>query len=605
MNRWLAVAMPDERIFGLYLFSALVIAFLSWLYYRKLEHGKRPEKMDKGFLAYVLDRDVFLHRSALQDYIYFFVNAVIYVGIISQLLISTHFFMLGAHGGLQNLFGVREAGVVAPSAWTLILYTILYVLLLDFAIFITHLAQHKIPILWEFHKVHHSAEVLTPITLYRMHPVDLFFSGIVASALAGFGFAGFYYLTGETPTAFEFMGLNIILFLFYLLGYNLRHSHIWLSYPAWLSHILISPAQHQIHHSTEYRHFDKNLGLIFAFWDRLFGTLYVPQSYEKISYGINKKKPNPFRNVLDMYVQPFVGAWKLIYPDSKSGQRALIFVLAVIFFMANYVIFYSLDRTIQAQHRPLPSVHIEDLTWAEVRRSLDNGTVDTIIIATGGTEQGGPHLVLGKHNYIVRHNAEEIAKRFGGTLVAPVIAFVPEDIHMQWAGTISVPEEVLEGLLRATAENYITHGFKNILFIGDSHANQAPQEKVAAALTEAHGANGVKVVHVGEYYTGHKQKEWLLERGFTEEQIGTHAGIRDTSEILFIRPDALRREPWLVNGYHPGHTGDPTLASRKLGKELTELKVNAALNQIRGVITREGKKTTPDQAIQKIKYLEP
>ena len=215
MNRWMAVAMPDERIFGLYLASALLIAFFSWLYYRKLGADKRPEKTEKGFLAYILDRDVFLHRSAVQDYVFFFVNGIIYVGIISQLLISTHFFMIGAHGGLQKMFGMREAGIVDPSLWTLALYTIVYVLLVDFAIYITHLAQHKVPILWEFHRVHHSAEVLTPITVYRMHPVDLFFSGIVASALAGFGFAGFYYLTGETPTAFEFMGTNILLFLFY------------------------------------------------------------------------------------------------------------------------------------------------------------------------------------------------------------------------------------------------------------------------------------------------------------------------------------------------------------------------------------------------------
>src|SRR5690606_24355142 len=115
-----------------------------------------------------------------------------------------------------------------------------------------------------------------------------------------------------------------------------RHSHIWLNYPEWLSHIFISPAQHQIHHSTEVRHFDKNLGLIFAFWDKLFGTLYVPKGYEKFSFGINKKKPNPFNNVWDMYVQPFRGAWQLVCPHSKARKRAFIFVLAVIFFIANY-----------------------------------------------------------------------------------------------------------------------------------------------------------------------------------------------------------------------------------------------------------------------------
>ncbi len=580
LKRWLAIATPDERIFILYIVSAVALAFASFLFYRLVTPQEKPEKIDKGFWAYLLDKDVFLHKSARQDYIYFFVNGLIYVGIISQLLLSTHFFMVLFYAGLQNMFGIAETAIMPVELWTIALYTLVYALFLDFAIFITHYAQHKIPILWQFHKVHHSAEVLTPITLYRMHPVDLFVAGVVASLLAGLAFAGYYYLTAETPQAYEIMGVNILVFLFYLLGYNLRHSHIWLNYPGWLSHIFISPAQHQIHHSVAPKHFDKNLGLIFAFWDKLFGTLYVPRTYEKLEYGINKKKPNPFDSVWDLYMQPFRNAWKIVKPNERYTERALVFMLMLAFIGINYAAFWGLDRKAIANSFTLPSVHIEELTWTEVRRALDREDIDTIIIPTGGTEQNGPHVVLGKHNYVIRHTAGEIAARLGHAVVAPVMAYVPEEPHMGWAGTVSVPEDVFEAVLEAAAQSYKTHGFRNILFIGDSAGNQNPQIRVAEKLTAAWQDDNVRVFHIGDYYSANNQIGWLEGQGYTREQIGGHAGIRDTSEMLFIHPDGFRENPVTIDGQSTGYNGEPDKASAAIGEQMAELKIQAALSQI-------------------------
>ncbi len=584
----MAVAMPDQRIFGLYLVSALLLAFLSYLYFRYAAKTKKPDNMDKSFFAFVFDRDVYTHPSAKQDYLYFFVNGLLYVGIISQLLISVHFFMLFFYNALQNSFGIQDTALMSPSLLSLVLYTLVYTLLLDFAVFITHYAQHKVPILWEFHKVHHSAEVLTPITLYRMHPVDLFFSGLVIALMAGLAFAGFYYLTGETPEVYKVMGINIAIFLFYLLGYNLRHTHVWLSYPGWLSHILISPAQHQIHHSTAPKHIDKNMGLIFAFWDWAFKTLYTPAGYEKISYGINKKEPNPFASVWALYIQPFKKAWKIICPDKESREKGFIFALVLIFCIANYSVFLMLDQRAQAKSNVLPSVHIEDLTWTEVQRSLDQG-YDTIIIPTGGTEQNGPHLVIGKHYYVVRHTSGAIAEKLGNTLVAPVISYVPEDVHMEWPGTISVSERIFEGLLEAAAESYVAHGFKNILFIGDSFGNQSAQEKIAHKLSKRRKKDNVTVVHISAYYSANSQTDWLINEGYTKEQIGGHAGIRDTSEMMFINPDGVRSQPVIIKNRVTGNNGDPALANAKIGETMTNLKIEAALKQIRALIP--GKKT--------------
>ena len=590
MHRWMAVIHPDERIFGLYLVSACILAFFSWLYYKHAEKREKPESAGKSFLSYLFDKDAFLHPSAKQDYLYFFINGFIYVGIISQLLISTHLFTVLFHTGLDNTFGVQEAPIVQASLLTLIVYTLVYALLTDFSVYITHYLQHKVPILWEFHKVHHSAEVLNPITLYRMHPVDMIFTGVVAAILLGGGFAGFFYLTGEMPNAYEYMGLNIIVFLFYLFGYNLRHSHIWLAYPRWLSNILISPAQHQIHHSIEPKHFDKNMGLIFAFWDKLFGTLYVPAHYEKISYGISKAKPNPFNNVWEMYVTPFKNAWRIMNKGAskKLSERAVVFIAFLLFLIFNYTIFLSFDRALMAENKVMNIVHTEDLTWTEIQRAMDERGFDTIIIPTGGIEQNGAHLTLGKHGFIVHHNAGVIAKRLGKTFVAPVISYVPEEIHMDYAGTVSVPDKVFESLLEATARSYYRHGFKNILFIGDSFGNQVPQQNIANKLSSEWRDENITIAHISDYYNVEGQLEWLMQnKGLSKEQIGGHAGIRDTSEIMHIYPEGLRKDPWFVEGRDTGHSGLVTLSSKEIGEQMTTIKVESALKQIKSILGKE------------------
>ncbi len=283
---WLAVIVPSQRIFFLYLLTAAVLAFFSYLSLRALEAKARPENADKGFLRYLIDMEVLTHPSSRQDYKFFFVNGLIYYGILSQLLVGMHSFANLFIGFLVFAFGPVEAPLFEVTPLSVAIYTVLAVLVFDFAVYFLHYLHHRIPVLWEFHKVHHSAEVLTPITLYRMHPVDLFLTGLAAAALTGLGFAVFFYLTGKEPSPYTLFNLNIIVFAFYLAGYNLRHSHIWLNYPAWLSKIFVSPAQHQIHHSSDPKHFDKNMGLIFSFWDGLFGTLYIPRTYEKLKYGL-------------------------------------------------------------------------------------------------------------------------------------------------------------------------------------------------------------------------------------------------------------------------------------------------------------------------------
>ncbi len=322
IQNFMAPLLPSMSLFYLYVVSAFIISAVVFFLFERCEEEKRPEEIEKGLFGYIFDRKIWLHPSAKQDYYFFIVNTFIYSGIIAHFMISGHI-VFNAFGNMFDaVLGPRQEALFSLSVFTSLAYTLVAVLAIDFAIFLTHYVQHKFAPLWHFHSVHHSAEVLNIVTVYRQHPVDLFITGTFMVILTEAAFAFYAYLTMSEPAQLTIGGLNIVLFGFYLLGYNLRHSHIWLSYPRWLSYIFISPAQHQTHHSIDEKHFDKNFGFIFAIWDWLFGTLYVPKGYEKLEFGISRAEPNPFASVFELYLKPFQLAWKEI-----AGSRPFRYVM--------------------------------------------------------------------------------------------------------------------------------------------------------------------------------------------------------------------------------------------------------------------------------------
>jgi len=284
---------PAARLWWGYLAGALALVFLVWRF-----GGGRGWR---GFLAFAFPRTVFGHASAKVDYKFFVVNKASFGFFVAPLVAIeptasgwAHDLLSGDAGGLG-----LEAGPFALAAFTLAA-----ILAFDFGIWLSHWLQHRVPWLWEFHKVHHSAEILTPVTNYRMHPVDEIQSAIVVGLCSGLVYGLFRFLYAEPPPEYSILGLNAALFAFYLFGFNLRHSHVWLSYPGWLSRLFVSPAQHQIHHSRDPRHFDRNFGLIFAFWDWAFGTLYVPLGKENLEFGLGEES-RAFDGVAALYLAPF------------------------------------------------------------------------------------------------------------------------------------------------------------------------------------------------------------------------------------------------------------------------------------------------------------
>ncbi|NIM49040.1 MAG: creatininase family protein, partial [Gemmatimonadales bacterium] len=227
------------------------------------------------------------------------------------------------------------------------------------------------------------------------------------------------------------------------------------------------------------------------------------------------------------------------------------------------------------------SVFLEELTWLEVRDAIGGGKT-TAIIATGGVEQNGPYLVTGKHNYILRATTEEIARRLGNALIAPIVPFVPEGQiapptgHMRYPGTISVREETFEALLSDIASSLRAHGFRRILLLGDSRGNQAGMERVAAALAEQWAGDAVTISYVPQYYDA-----WAWPTGplvvlnrheIREVPEGLHDSYVISAVLMTVDPQLLRMEQRLARGLFsingvPLAPADRTIA---IGRELVD-----------------------------------
>lgn len=197
---------------------------------------------------------------------------------------------LWLNGELVTVFGRGDFFKLPPVALTLLFAFVLFIVN-DFCKFLVHRAFHRIPLLWPFHAVHHSADSLTPLTLYRIHPVEFIINSLRSFITSVLVSGSFVYLFANNISLFQIIGVNLFVFIFNLAGSNLRHSPFYLGFGR-LEKLFISPAQHQIHHSVEVKHFDKNFGSALAIWDGLFNSLLLSNTEQVMGFGLDKKKVN-------------------------------------------------------------------------------------------------------------------------------------------------------------------------------------------------------------------------------------------------------------------------------------------------------------------------
>ena len=295
---------PDLLVFAL-----LGCASVYWYRDRKLSLI--------GLLSRVFPKRVYAHPSAVLDYQIYFAHLLLQPLYLALRYPAEVFMISATSGWLMDTFGGRDASAVSTSHY--VVFGVLLFVVRDFAAFVWHFTAHKTPLLWPFHKLHHSAEVLTPITLYREHPVYHSLNVLLKAVTMGptIGLIGYLCVGRIDPlTSLVFVtGFDLFAFL----GSHLRHSHLWLSYGPHLSRLFISPAQHQIHHSAELRHRDKNFGVTLAIWDGLFGSLYVPDERETFEFGVGDGRPQPHATLVRAYAVPFADAARVVAGSSEPA----------------------------------------------------------------------------------------------------------------------------------------------------------------------------------------------------------------------------------------------------------------------------------------------
>jgi creatinine amidohydrolase len=274
-------------------------------------------------------------------------------------------------------------------------------------------------------------------------------------------------------------------------------------------------------------------------------------------------------------------------------------------------------------------VDIEMLTHSEIYEKIHKEGKTTVIIAVGGTEQRGPHAVLGGHTIMAHDKAIEIAKKLGNALVAPSLPFAVNAAGLSEAtpGGVSLPPDVFKAVNSAEIESMATNGFKDIFIMGDHGGGQQELKQVAAVEESKLASKGVHVYYVSDFYSKSHDEfdEYCIEHHIP---IGGHAGVSDTSEMLYweAAPGTLIRSIYKTVPFNPGPTpeqwraqhaggsaaaagaqrgggpqasagdsnrvtngitGDPHMSSKELGKIVVDITVKNTIAQIKTLMSEK------------------
>jgi sterol desaturase/sphingolipid hydroxylase (fatty acid hydroxylase superfamily) len=256
-------------------------------------------------------RRILTSPSNFADLGFLFYNLFLSGLLFSWTVISYQFLTNGVMTALVAAFGPVAPTTVPPFVARAVI-TVMLFLAYELGYWLNHYLSHRVPFLWEFHRVHHTATVLTPLTNFRVHPVYTFvFVNILAISTAIANGLG-NYMFGETAYQYALSDTNIILVIFIHVYVHLQHTELWIPFCGALGRVLMSPAHHQVHHSTDPAHFNKNLGSCLALWDWMFGTLYVPgKAPEKLSFGVEPDNA-AVHTITGAYVAPVLRAASLV-----------------------------------------------------------------------------------------------------------------------------------------------------------------------------------------------------------------------------------------------------------------------------------------------------
>ena len=276
LDAMFVVADPGKRLYWMHVLSA---AMLALIYFRCA--ARRQSIADLA--SSVLDSAYWWNRSTRLDYGLFALNNFLKVAMFAPVLGGQVAVSLVVTKFLH--FNIAESHLfVWPPIAITVAFTMVAFLFDDFMRFVVHWLMHGVPILWHFHRLHHTATTLTPFTVHRTHPVESFINSSRAVLSLGLVSGVFVWLFGHGLQVWDILGVNALGFVMTLAGSNLRHSHIPLHFGVAES-LLISPAQHQLHHSVDHNH--PNLGSFLSLWDRLCGSWMAGREARELRFGLS------------------------------------------------------------------------------------------------------------------------------------------------------------------------------------------------------------------------------------------------------------------------------------------------------------------------------
>ena len=257
--------------------------------------------------------------SARADVLFFVTRRITFLFITVPAIFTAAW--VGSH--LHDLLARYLPGLSLPSHTTplsLYIFTLIMFLGYDISYYWYHSLQHRVGWMWELHKVHHSAEVLVGVTKDRVHPLDHLMNHAWDAMITGPLFALSLFFISN-PIEVAILGVNVYTLRNILMMDFVRHTHYKMSFGRWLNGLVICPHYHQLHHSTNPKHWDKNFGLMLAVWDRMFGTFYVPEPNEDFDFGLPDGEHHEYQSVTRLYLLPLAKIFALMFP---LGRRAKI-----------------------------------------------------------------------------------------------------------------------------------------------------------------------------------------------------------------------------------------------------------------------------------------
>ncbi len=228
---------------------------------------------------------------------------------------------------LDSWFGAPNLPAV-PSPILVVAHLLSFFVVWDLSRYVFHRLMHRIPALWELHQVHHSAEVLNPLTIHRTHFIESALIGLRNAVVTGLVAGAFHWLFRSHAMTESIVAISTVGVVLNGIWGNLRHSHIYMRFGRW-ERVFISPAQHQLHHADDPAHYDVNFGVWLSLWDRLAGTWKASPETAPTVYGLGAAR-NHGTGLLSAYMHPLLAAGRVLIGKRAAAAAAALTALGIV-----------------------------------------------------------------------------------------------------------------------------------------------------------------------------------------------------------------------------------------------------------------------------------